>query len=399
MVSSTSDHNAENARRAPVSIVCVYNDEAVLDSCLRQSVRAQSTDAPETELIAVDNREGRFSTAGAALNHGARIARNPVVVFVHQDVVLHSLPRLEEVAAELLDATDIGILGACGIDADRSIVGRIRDRIVPIGELAPTPRDVDSLDEVLLMTTRDQILREPFAEEPLLAWHAYGVEYAARMRRAGLRAVARDIPLTHNSLSTNLAKLDLAHRHVGDAYPELLPLHTTCGTIRRSGATADRLSAGLRRYNSARLWWNESLVARTTRRASPDSAQVLADIRMLIDDALETGGKASLHVIDLDPEAVATFSQHLDRFGRPFRVTAAGADEARRMIAERQPDELIFVASLTPDVLAAWGPLEGEPHLLGNSHSTGQWALFGATAAELASLWPSWRNQPVPGLA
>ena len=60
---------------------------------------------------------------------------------------------------------------------------------------------------------------------------------------------------------------------------------------------------------------------------------------------------------------------------------------------------VLACADVTPDVLAAWGPLEDEPHLLGNSHSTGQWALFGVTAAELASLWPSWRNQPVPGLA
>lgn len=382
-----------------MSIVCVYNDEPVLASCLEQSVAAQSGLAPQSELLAIDNRTGRFSTAGAALNHGARAARNDVVVFVHQDVVLHSLPALEEVAAELLDSPDIGILGAVGIDGDRRIIGRIRDRIVRVGASAPVPQDVETLDEVLLMMTTEQVRREWLSEDPLLAWHAYGVEYAARMRRAGLRAVARDIPLTHNSLSTNLAKLDLAHRRVGDAYPELLPMHTTCGTIHRDGAVAATLAGGRRRYNSARLWWNESLVARSTRRISPESDQVLADIRMLIDDALETSGKHSLRVIDLDPDATATYADDLMRFQRPFAVTTADVETARTAVASRDPDELLFVAGLTEASLTALAPFDAQPHLLGNSHSTGRWALFGVTADELASLWPSWRNRPVPGLA
>ena len=382
-----------------MSIVCVYNDEPVLQSCLRQSVEAQSAVAPDTELVAVDNSTGRFSTAGAALNHGASIARNPVVAFVHQDVVLHSLPDLEAVAAELLATPDIGILGAVGIDGQRRIIGRIRDRIVQIGEPAQTPRDVDTLDEVLLMATTEQIRREPLSEDPLLAWHAYGVEYAARMRRMGRRAVARDIPLTHNSLSTNLAKLDLAHRHVGDTYPELLPIHTTCGTIRSGSGVAVKLEGGLRRYNSARIWWNESLVARGARRVSPRSEQVLADIRMLIDDALETGGKSSLRVIDLDPQASAEYADDLMRFERPFTVTVADVDGVRVALAERDADELILVAGLTDGAISQLAPFEDQPHVLGNSHSTGQWALFGVSGEELASLWPSWRNRPIPGLA
>jgi hypothetical protein len=378
--------------------VCVYNDEAVLSSCLRQSVAAQMDVAPETELLAIDNREGRFATAGAALNHGAREARNDVVVFVHQDVVLHSLPTLEEAAAELIDSPDIGIMGAVGIDGDDRIIGRTRDRIVQIGLSAPEPRDVETLDEVLLMTTTAQVRREPLAEDPLLAWHAYGVEYALRMRQAGRRAVARDIPLTHNSLSTNLAKLDLAHRHVGDTYPDLLPIHTTCGTVRRDGAVGI-LTPWLRRSNSARIWWNESPVARSVSRVSPDSDQVIADIRMLIDEAIEAGGKQSLRVVDLDPDATAEYAEDLMRFDRPFTIATAGVGDLRAAIDSRGPDELIFVAGLTDESLSALAPLDAVPHVLGNSGSTGRWALIGVTADQLLSLWPTWRNRPIPGLA
>ncbi len=395
---TTPPPKRSTGRRAPVSIVCVYNDAPVLASCLQRSVEAQAADAPQTELIAVDNRGNRFSSAGAALNDGARRARNDVVVFVHQDVVLHSLPALEEAAAELLDAVDIGIMGAVGIDGGKRIIGRIRDRIVRIGAPAPAPRDVDTLDEVLLMATRAQLLAEPLSEDPLLAWHAYGVEYALRMRRAGRRAVARDIPLTHNSLSTNLAKLDLAHRHVGDTYPELLPIQTTCGTVYRDGV-ADALAQGLRRFRSARIWWGESRVARGVHRISPGSEQVFADIRMLIDDVLERSGMRSLHVIDLDPEATALHAEDLSRFDRPFSVSTADADGARAAIAARKPDELIFLAGLSDDTQAALSPFGAQPHVLGNSGSTGRWALIGADADRLTPLWPSRRNRPLPGFA
>ncbi|WP_404435860.1 glycosyltransferase [Microbacterium aerolatum] len=389
---------AGERRRVPVSIVCVYNDGDVLGSCLRRSIDAQADTAPQTELLAVDNRENRFTTAGAALNHGVREARNDVVVFVHQDVVLHSLVALEEAAVELLAAPGIGIMGAVGIDADDRIIGRIRDRIVQIGEPAPRPRDVETLDEVLLMTARQQALDEPISEDPLLAWHAYGVEYALRMRRAGRRAVARDIPLTHNSLSTNLAKLDLAHRHVADAYPELVPIHTTCGTVRKDDATTTA-QQGLRRFRSARIWWGESHVARGVHRISPESEKVFADIRMLIDDALEIGGKRALRVLDLDPEATADHAEDLVRFDRPFAIAAADVDAAREAIASREDDELIFLAGLTDESQSVLSPFGGQPHVLGNSHSTGRWALIGATADELRSLWPSRRNRPLPGFA
>lgn len=386
------------ADRVPVSIICVFNDEAVLTSCLRGSVEAQKADAPDTDLIAIDNRSGAFPTAGAALNHGAAAARNAVLVFIHQDVVLHSLTELERAAADLLADPAIGIMGAVGIDGNDRIIGRIRDRIVHIGEPASVPRDVESLDEVLLMVSATQARVEPLAEDAVLSWHAYGVEYAARMRREGRRAVARDIPLTHNSLSTNLAKLGEAHRHVGDTYPELLPIHTTCGTIGPAGTSSRRLASSVRRVNSARIWWGESLVARAAHRVSPQSTHVLADIRMLIDEALETGGKSALRVIDLDSTATAAYAGDLSRFGRPFSITVATVDEARTALATRQAEELIFVAGLTDASLAALGPLDQHPHVLGNSHSTGQWALVGVAASEVDQVWPSWRNRPVPGL-
>lgn len=389
---------SDRASRTPASIVCVYNDPEVLDRCLARSVSAGMLSAPETQFIAVDNRGNPFPSAGAALNHGARQARNDVVVFVHQDVVLHSLVALEEAAGVLAAEPGIGIAGAVGIDSRQRILGRIRDRVVVIGEAVSGPRDVDSLDEVLLLVRRDQVLKEPLTEDPLLAWHAYGVEYCARVRSAGLRAVALDIPLTHNSLTTNLDALDLAHQRVGDLYPGLLPLRTTCGTI-RGGESARGVRRRLRRVRGARVWWGESLEARALSRVAPASPIVLADVRLLIDETLARGEMTSLRALDLDTgDGAPTAADGMSRYGRPFVVATVSAAVAREAIEQREPTELLLITAADATLLAELGAVGDVPHVVGHSRDTGVWVLIGVPAARLAPLWSRTRNRPFAGL-
>jgi hypothetical protein len=193
-----------------VSIVCVYNDPAVRRECLGRSIRASGRHAPGVEYLPVDNVDGRYRSAGAALNHGAWMARNDVVVFVHQDVFLHSLAAVTRAAGQLRPG-GLGVLGAVGVRGDGRIAGRVRDRAVLLGAPVQQPVDVDSVDELLFMVPRPLVLRHPLTESPDMAWHAYAVEYGLRVRRLGLRVGVTDIPLTHNSLTTNLARLDVAH--------------------------------------------------------------------------------------------------------------------------------------------------------------------------------------------
>jgi hypothetical protein len=390
---------SERASRTPTSIVCVYNDPDVLDGCLARSIREGLPSAPQTELIAVDNRGNPFPSAGAALNHGARRAHNDVVVFVHQDVVLHSLVALEEAAAVLAAEPDVGIAGAVGIDAHYRILGRIRDRVVPIGDVAAEPQDVDSLDEVLLLVRREHVLKEPLSEDPLLAWHAYGVEYSARTRRAGLRAVVLDIPLTHNSLTTNLDALDLAHGRVGELYPELVPLQTTCGTI-WGGDPPGTIGRQLRRIRGARAWWGESLEARALSSVAPSSPIVLADVRLVIDEALARGEMESLRVLNLaSGDGALTAVDGLVRYGRPFAVATVAPAVARAAIEYRDDArELLLITAAGSRDLAALGPLGHLPHVVGHMHEIGVWVLIGIPAPTLEPLWSGTRSRPFAGL-
>lgn len=384
-------------RCAPVSIVCVFNAPDVLASCLTRSFDESRAGASMTELIAVDNREGQFATAGAALNYGAAQAHNEVVVFVHQDVYLHSLPELERAAFELLTAPQIGVMGAVGIDRAGRILGRIRDRVIGLGEPAPVPRDVESMDEVLFMVTRDRLRHEPLADDTRLGWHAYAVEYSARMRAAGLRAVVRDIPLTHNSLSSNLRHLDVAHRRVGDCYPALLPLRTTCGTIHSVGGGGPAALIARRARGLAR-WEHESRAALGARGIVPSRDVVLADVRFAIDEIASRSGALRIRALDREvPDGTATEVDGLERFGLPTSAATVDLATMAAEIARRPAGELVVLANLEAQDLG-FLDLRGTPRIIGFSHEARLWAVLGVSRSDMGDLWPGRRSRPYAGI-
>ncbi|MGY0389294.1 glycosyltransferase [Nocardioides sp. WG-D5] len=382
--------------RTPVSIVCVYNDPAVLESCLEASVKAGPDASRQTEVIPVDNVSGDFASAGAALNHGARMARNEVVVFVHQDVYLHSLPALEAAAATLLADPAIGVLGAVGVSHRGEVIGAMRDRVVPLGRSTSIPVDVDSLDEVLFMVTRSQVLREPLSESPDLAWHAYAVEYCLRMRASGRRAAAVDIPLTHNSMTTNLARLDVAHRSVGHTYAGLAPVRTTCGIV---GGEHGATSWPVRRARGARRFLGESVrarrVTRSLRRVSrPARGQVvLADIRLLVDDVARLAGSSSIRVVDPSRDGTVGEAEGLERNGVPFSAATLRWPGVVAAVAATAPGELLLVSGLRSEEIAPLAATTTAPYVVGLARDTGLWLLVGVEPAVLASLWSRPRNR------
>jgi len=379
----------EAPRRSPVSIVCVSNDADVLSDALARSVQTLRPTAPQTELIVLSNGDGEFATAGAALNHGVRAARHSVCVFVHQDVYLHSLVRLEEAAAALLDDAGIGLLGALGITGRGELRGRIRDRVMLLGRAVDGPTDVDSLDEVLFMARRDQLLDSPLSEAPELAWHAYAVEYGSRLRNAGRRVVAGRIPLTHNSLTTNLARLSEAHAHVGGLYPRQLPIRTTCGVIAANSATPSPMLA---RHRWRYRWLKGSHRAYRARRLVGRLPVVLSDIRMNIDSVLDDCDIESLTVASLrtgdgldDDMSVPV---ELRRLGRRFTFCAADRDGLLQLVADRTDHESLLVTNLDRRFLAEVraAQLTGEV-TLGFALEIGFWLITGPASQARPSAW------------
>ena len=169
--------------RCRFSIICVFNDALVREQCLDSSIERHRSEVDDLDYVMVDNCDGAFHSAGAAFNVGASRARHDHLVFVHQDVVLHSLMALERAAAILEADHGIGLMGAFGVKRGGGKVGRVRDRVILIGEHTDRPVDVDSIDEVLFIVPRRVFDRERLSEAPAFAWHAYAVEYGLRAWR------------------------------------------------------------------------------------------------------------------------------------------------------------------------------------------------------------------------
>ena len=64
-----------------LSIICVYNNQEVLEACLLKGLEAQKN--KDYELILLDNRSNQFSSAAKALNYGAKQAKSNYLVFSH----------------------------------------------------------------------------------------------------------------------------------------------------------------------------------------------------------------------------------------------------------------------------------------------------------------------------
>jgi hypothetical protein len=380
-----------------VSIVCVYNDPAVRRECLDRSVRAHGRHDADVEYLPVDNVDGRYRSAGAALNHGASLARNDVIVFVHQDVFLHSLAAVVRAAGQL-SVGGLGVLGAVGVRRDGRIAGLIRDRAVLLGAPVQQPADVDSVDELLFMVPRSLVLSHPLTESPDMAWHAYAVEYGLRVRRLGLRVGVTDIPLTHNSLTANLARLDVAHAAVAARYPEMLPVRTTCGVI--TGQTAKGSSGGWLGSQRWRYsWLRESLTVRRTRRIT-GAPIVLADIRRDVDKIIERAPGRRLRIVNCSGEARFMGGDEglleLTRHNGRMVVDARQVSDIPAALTTGTPGSWLLLTNVPQEDLGHIGARwPSNQQVVGFHTGIGFWILLGAAAADIPPHWRSERSVPL----
>ena len=384
--------------RCPISIICVFNDARVRQQCLDSSIERHRSEVQDLDYVLIDNRDGAFPSAGAAFNAGARRARHDHLVFVHQDVVLHSLAALERAAFALEADHRIGLAGAIGVDRGGRLVGRVRDRVVLLGEHTDQPVDVDAVDEVLFMVPRRVFEHVPLSEEPTLAWHAYAVEYGLRLRQDGLRVCAVDVPLTHNSLSINTRNLEAAHAQLARAYPNALPVRTaTCRITRR--AAFPRRGGLILRHGWRVRWLRESVAAYVGRGALKGARCVLGDIRWCIDDVLAEGA-APLLIVNVDRDGTFFDDEPdplvLKRLEYEISVTSGTPETAVGSIRSAAQDANVLVSGLSARDLRSYAPhLWNRCALLGFRLEVGYWLLVGPSAAQAATRLRSQRSTPV----
>jgi hypothetical protein len=381
---------------ASVSIVCVYNDLAVRQHCLDRSILAADQN-PSVEYIPVDNTQGTYASAGAALNYGCSIAKNEVIVFAHQDVYLHSLAAITRVA-NLTQTQGFAVIGAIGINRMGRIVGYIRDRTVLLGTAVEEPEEVDSVDEVLFMVPRSLVLREKITESPEMAWHAYAVEYGLRMREMGLRVAVANIPLTHNSRTANLTRLDVAHAALASRYTDMLPIQTTCGRIhKRMSSTPGTTWPSSQRWRYG--WIRDSFSITQCRKCTYIEA-VLADIRIDVDDVLALCPNRRLYVINRLGTELSGHSNfeplELQRGAGTVVFHACNAAQLPQVLARQPERSWRLVTNLSLDDMLAFNRASLKSvQLLGYWREIGYWVLLGDISASLVPKWRSARATPL----
>ena len=83
-----------------ISLVCVYNNNDILNEYLFKSLEDQTA---KFEFIPIDNTGKKFASAAQALNYGGEKAKGDYILFAHQDVNFCSLSWLED-AEKILEA-------------------------------------------------------------------------------------------------------------------------------------------------------------------------------------------------------------------------------------------------------------------------------------------------------
>lgn len=161
-----------------ISIVTVYNNKEILDEYLIKSLNEQSVDY---DLILVDNSTGKFSSAAAALNHGAGKTSGNYIAFIHQDVSFDS-EFLHELEETILGIDNLGIAGLAGVSEDTpGVISNIKqgESLELVGKnRIENPTKVQTLDECLIVIPKSVFDILKFDEVTCDDWHLYGVDYS-----------------------------------------------------------------------------------------------------------------------------------------------------------------------------------------------------------------------------
>jgi 2-polyprenyl-3-methyl-5-hydroxy-6-metoxy-1,4-benzoquinol methylase len=195
-----------------ISVVCVYNDQAVLEQVLLKSLRTQTA---KYELITLDNTNGRFSSAAQALNYGGSQAKGDYIMFAHQDMWLATDTWLEDAERILQSIPDLGIAGVAGQSEEgRNWQERCRWSIMfdnPPGGRKPVQKaeEVQTLDECLLIVPWIVFSRLKFDEKVFDGWDCYGADYGLCVRQLALKAYVIPGSCSHSCSRASYHKWEL----------------------------------------------------------------------------------------------------------------------------------------------------------------------------------------------
>lgn len=159
------------------------------------------------QLIALDNRKGRFLSASQALNYGALKADREFLMFCHQDVSFSSEDWLERAYEYLKSLSNLGIAGVAGARMgdranQRHIISNMTDDVPPQRKdhfVLDKPEEVQTVDECLFFIPKTVFQKHQFDEAACPGWHMYAVDYSLEINKMGLDVCVLPLELYHLS--------------------------------------------------------------------------------------------------------------------------------------------------------------------------------------------------------
>lgn len=182
-----------------ISIICVYNNRALLERYLLKSLRAQSA---KYQLILFDNSQGEFKSSAEIMNVASRKAVGEYLMFVHQDISFLSDSFLEDTEKTVEKIPKLGIVGAAGKSREfpNTITNILHgDPPFPVGIQIKTPTRVQTLDSCLAIIPKTMYNLVRFDEKVLRGWYFFIVDYCLSVMNLGFSVYAIPMDLYHKS--------------------------------------------------------------------------------------------------------------------------------------------------------------------------------------------------------
>ncbi|MEF2838224.1 MAG: glycosyltransferase [Oscillospiraceae bacterium] len=184
-----------------ISVICVYNNEAQLNVQLKTSLEKQDV---EYEFVAINNENGGFQSAAAALNYGATKATGDILIFAHQDIYFKTSKELGELADAITQCETGTIIGAIGVTEPRKVYygnyteGEAYDPKLSAG-FNKDLYSVSTVDECIFGMKRETWIGHPLDEQLCDNWHLYGVEACLWARKHGFQVYVYPCQIHHFS--------------------------------------------------------------------------------------------------------------------------------------------------------------------------------------------------------
>lgn len=189
-----------------ISLICVYNNKKVLDSCLLYSYNKQEKN--NTELILVDNSKNKYKNAIEALEYGVQQSKGEYYIFIHQDITFEDKNVLKNMEYQIKSIKDFGIIGVAGYKNKQIISNIIHGQNKEYaGTLSlDVPVACDSVDECLFIIKKSVYDKYKFDKDIIDGWHLYAVEFCLNMRKNNLPVLVIPCNLYHNSNGSSFDK-------------------------------------------------------------------------------------------------------------------------------------------------------------------------------------------------